>query len=610
MAPEVLIVGDVARRSELLERIRELGYEAAICSGPALEERVARGSVPSAVVVCTDDAEPRALMAELRRTRRGSGIPVTLYGPLGGRIGDLADVLDLGADHFLESPADDDQLEAALDELVGPGSGGLVRSPARGSAEPRSGTTRSRAGGTGATDVVLGQLHRTLDMLEARLKDQNDGDADDLDLAALGFDDLPDLGGERRPPGDAGSSLELSQPTRRPASSVSEPAPQPRSRSRRREATERLGKSSPRARTRSSVSAERTPSRPIRTTPLPVDERGSLERMEVPRLLWTLHEAGYDGELVLMNGRAEKRLWWHAGQIAFAEGNLSHDRLSDGLFRRGLLTREQYDRARRLTEGASHHAAEHLVDAGLLKSGEMPRVLREHLGGVIDATFGWTEGSWELDPDQPSPGHALRDVPVTQIIAEGIRHRLDESRLEVVLGGADRYPRFTGDASEVAVLAEQLRMTAAEEALMGRLDGRRSLRELSSQTDVDVPELLGLVYTLEVLGRLELDEQRRSVPADVDPVNIDVERIRDRLQLSRLGDYFAVLGVPRDASRIEVRRAHAQLRQTFSAEQLEADAREAMSDELDELFDLIEEAREVLVDESLRSAYLAHLEES
>ena len=145
---------------------------------------------------------------------------------------------------------------------------------------------------------------------------------------------------------------------------------------------------------------------------------------------------------------------------------------------------------------------------------------------------------------------------------------------------------------------------------MGRLDGRRSLRELSSQTDVDVPELLGLVYTLEVLGRLELDEQRRSVPADVDPVNIDVERIRDRLQLSRLGDYFAVLGVPRDASRIEVRRAHAQLRQTFSAEQLEADAREAMSDELDELFDLIEEAREVLVDESLRSAYLAHLEES
>lgn len=606
MAPEVLIVGDAARRSELLERIRELGYEAAICSGPTLEQRVARGSVPSAVVVCTEDVEPRALMSELRRTRRGSGIPVTLYGPLGGRIGDLADVLDLGADHFLESPADDDQLEAALDELVGPGSGGLVRNPSRGSAEPSSATTRSRAGGTGATDVVLGQLHRTLDMLEARLRDQNDGDADDLDLAALGFDDLPDLGGERRPPGDSGSSLELSQSARRPAT----PSAKSASRPRRREATERLGQSSPRGRTRSSAIIERTPSRPVRTAPLPMDERGSLERMEVPRILWTLHRAGYDGALVLLNGRAEKRLWWHAGQLAFAAGNLNHDRLSDGLFRRGMLTREQYERARRLVEAEPHDAGAHLVEAGLLKPGEMPRVVREHLGSIVDSTFGWTEGSWMLEPEDQRDADALRDVPVAQIIAEGIRHRLDESRLEVVLGGTDRYPRLTNDSAEVAGLAELLRMGAAEEALVGRLDGRRSLRELCAQPDVDVTELMGLVYTLHVLERLELSEQRHSVPADVDPVNIDVERIRDRLEISRLGDYFAVLGVPRDASRIEVRRAHAQLRQTFSAEQLEAGAREAMSAELDELFDLIEEAREVLIDESLRSAYLAHLEES
>ena len=40
--------------------------------------------IPAAVVVCIDDVEPRSLLEELRRTRRGSGVPVTLHGPLAG----------------------------------------------------------------------------------------------------------------------------------------------------------------------------------------------------------------------------------------------------------------------------------------------------------------------------------------------------------------------------------------------------------------------------------------------------------------------------------------------------------------------------------------------
>ncbi|MCA9710289.1 MAG: hypothetical protein KDK70_30900 [Myxococcales bacterium] len=121
MIPEILIVGDASGRAGLRERIQRLGYRATVGTAADLERRVDEREIPSAIVVCTEDEDPRELMAKLRGTRLGSGVPVTLYGPLGGRIGDLVDVLDLGADHFLEEPADDAQLAAAVVELAGPG---------------------------------------------------------------------------------------------------------------------------------------------------------------------------------------------------------------------------------------------------------------------------------------------------------------------------------------------------------------------------------------------------------------------------------------------------------------------------------------------------------
>ncbi|MCB9716779.1 MAG: hypothetical protein H6712_23175 [Myxococcales bacterium] len=608
MAPEVLIVGDVARRSELLERIRGLGYEAAICSGAALERRIARGMIPAAVVVCIDDVEPRSLLEELRRTRRGSGVPVTLHGPLGGRIGDLADVLDLGADHFLEAPADDDQLAAALEELVGPGMDRPVRSPVRVPSGPRRLTGRGappRDGASGRTDAVIGQLHRTLDMLEAKLKDREHGSGDeDLDLAELGFDELPDLG--RATVAQAGANAALELPSSRTESSAvrsERAAPRPEAAPRHRDPTERLRRPAP---------PHRDPARTItrsRRVPLPVDDRGSFDRLEVPRLLWVLHRAGYSGALSLRRGRVDKRCWWSEGQLLFAHGNTGHDRLADGLLRRGLITREQYGEARQLIDAEPRRAASRLVEAGLLKPGEVSGVVRHHLVRIVDSTFPWTDGSWELLPDEDCDEQVLRSLPVALVVVEGIRHRMETRQLVAWLGGLDRIPRFRAEAVQLPKLVEQLLITPAEEAWIARFDGQHTLRELSEDPGIDDLDLLGLAYALYVLELLELSQDRGRVAAELDPAAIDIARIRDRLRRSRAGDYFQVLDLPRSACRVDVRRAHADLRRSFADEQLEPTVRDSMGAEIEELRDLVDEARDVLIDEALRSAYLAHLEE-
>ena len=90
-------------------------------------------------------------------------------------------------------------------------------------------------------------------------------------------------------------------------------------------------------------------------------------------------------------------------------------------------------------------------------------------------------------------------------------------------------------------------------------------------------------------------------------VAIDRRRIDERLALARASDYFAVLGVGREAGRAEVLRAHADLRSTFADERLEARTREELADLLAETRAALDEARVVLLDEALRTAYMASL---
>lgn len=707
MVPEVLIVGDPQDQASLAERIGKLGYEVGSCAPAEVAERLAGGPAPSAVVVCTADVDPAALMTELRRTPQGAAVPVTLYGRLGGDIRDLADVLDLGADHFLEDPVPDDMLASALEALAGPpaqpssldstppadepehdaSTGSFTSWPSRteiiDEPEPavvggRLRSSSDRSGSARANDVVIGQLHRTLDLLDERLRGRDESmgaeERDDVDLASLGLDAVPHVegdAGEVLDPAESHDRMDMRE-LRASGSAVHDVH-----RARRSTSTARLhaagavmrehAKISPRestvllenadavghteatqtkpvppwregdaARVLASDAVHLRPvghgrepgyeddgveppptlqDRPRRATPLPVDQRGSLAVIEVPRLVWKLHRGAFSGRVNLVRGRVEKRIWFDAGNIVFARSNLGHDRLIDGLLRRGLLTRAEYDTARRLAAKEPRRAGQLLVEAGFLKTGELHRVLREHLMRIVDSTFPWNEGSWALEASASCSETVLLDASTPLVIASGIRNRMEAPQLWGLLGGPRQHPRLHVEAMARAggagALAVELRMSPTEEAWLDELDGKRSLQQLTDDPAVDELELLGLVYLLHVLGLVELVGEPEPEPiAEQDPAAVDRRRIEDRLRVARESDYFELLGLEHDANRLDVRRAHAELSRTFAEDHLEPTTCRSMAAELTELRAALQEASVVLGDDALRSAYLAHLEDA
>ena len=72
-------------------------------------------------------------------------------------------------------------------------------------------------------------------------------------------------------------------------------------------------------------------------------------------------------------------------------------------------------------------------------------------------------------------------------------------------------------------------------------------------------------------------------------------------------DYFALLGVRRDATAFEIKRAYETARRDFAAETFPLELRKELHEELDEIAHVLDEGYRVLRDDLLRASYLRHL---
>ncbi len=237
----------------------------------------------------------------------------------------------------------------------------------------------------------------------------------------------------------------------------------------------------------------------------PTRQTGRLSDVQVPELLWQLHEARRTGCLRVESGEVTKQLWLNAGQPVFARSNQHADRLTDRLLARGLLSRAQYDAAQALIAGKTgKRIGELMIDAGLIEPRELDEALCEHLLRMLDSMFLWQEGRWQFDPDVVCAEPVTLSVPTAAIIMGGARHRIPLRRLWESLT-SDLRPRLHDGGPEArAALVNELQLEPSEAAWLVQFDGTRDLAAMLDDFDADEHELLSLVYTLRMIRRIDL----------------------------------------------------------------------------------------------------------
>jgi hypothetical protein len=324
-----------------------------------------------------------------------------------------------------------------------------------------------------------------------------------------------------------------------------------------------------------------------------------LRGAEVLQRLWQLHAQRFSGRLLVgFIGGAIKQVWWRRGVPVYAASSAAADGLHARLQARGLIGRGQVQGSARLADEDLQAAARRLVQAGLLKPREQAEAVRDAALRIVESLCSDAAERWLVDAE-PAPGDIGPGAPVLALLTAGARLGLGLQRLREDLPESTCLSVQADDLDE---LAAQLGWPEAAQWL-GLLDGGRSLGQLVEEDGLDERELWAAAQVLWAAGLAQAVE----VDVDAALVAIDRRRIEERLALAGSSDYFGLLGVARDAGRAAVLRAHADLRETFAEERLEPRSREELAEELAALQVALDEAREVLLDEALRAAYLAHL---
>jgi ActR/RegA family two-component response regulator len=439
----------------------------------------------------------------------------------------------------------------------------------------------------------------------------------DIDLDALGIDTIPGIGGDGLDPG-----LDL-----RPRNGHVEPAAPPVPEGRPSGRTEPYAARVDAAPARADERAERRTPRPS----LP-DAEGDLAVADVAQVLAQLHAAGFSGALTFSRGDGDKTLFFDDGQPVGARSSFAHDRLADLLLREGAISREAHQRLRELPDGG-RRAALQLVERGLVKSSELFATLRHHVEEIFYACFAWERGSYRLGREQPAPEDRVRmGSPPLALILEGVRRKYGLERLAERVGPPETV--LTPTTALMRVL-DECALTSAERVVAELIDGERTLAELTlGAVGTPLPEaaVYAVAWVLVAVGAVRVDgeepsaeagvraaptlvtagaaSERRTRPRPVERARdrdadraIDRERVRAKRAQVQDGDYFAVLGLQRDASAHEVARAFERLKREFAPERFAEPVRQELADALREIGEILDEAHRVLADDAVRRSY-------
>jgi hypothetical protein len=324
--------------------------------------------------------------------------------------------------------------------------------------------------------------------------------------------------------------------------------------------------------------------------------------------------ARFTGAIAFEDQTGIRRVVFRDGDFVTAASSAEGESLVGFLAQRGDLSAEVAQRVARRLPPFGRHAGAALVAQGHLRQDELWSVLRAHAEWLLGRVASLSRGGASLEHEVPQrlqaePG-VFGGATGAEVLIETVRRVVPPADAVARLGG--RGVRL-GFGSARSLLGE-CALPDAESTLVNQAEGV-SLEELLLRSGGE--DFAAVVWTLVELGVLRADATAGRVrlepapkPSEWDPLDADAVRARiaARLALVEEGDYFALLGVARDATNYDLRRAYTALRKAFDPGAVLTAATVDLKDDVDSILEVIEEAYDVLRDPVRRERYRRALE--
>jgi len=352
-------------------------------------------------------------------------------------------------------------------------------------------------------------------------------------------------------------------------------------------------------------------------TPAPrLDLPGALVRGGAPLVIGRAVRQRFSGCLAFEVDQGLRRIVFKDGDVVIAASAVHGESLVAFLTQRGDLSPETAAQIEHRIPTFGRHAGAALIARGLLEQGELWPVLRAHSEWVLAQLFLIERGTVQIE--HPLPERLAAEPAVfggatgAEVLVEVVERTIPPAQALDHLGSVSATFKL-GNGSG---LLGECALSPVLSKLIARAQ-ETSLDQLLSEADEPMlPCVLYALGLLEVLRKVEVEPtpiahgpQLRAAP---ERDQIDDDALRARVQARRAlvdeGDYFALLGVPRQATGYDIRRSYIELRRQFDPGQVLRQTTLDLADDVDTIIEVLDEAYEILRDQQRRERYRRAIE--
>lgn len=346
---------------------------------------------------------------------------------------------------------------------------------------------------------------------------------------------------------------------------------------------------------------------------------GALVRGGAPLVIARAVRQRFSGCLAFEVDQGLRRVVFKEGDVVIAASAVHGESLVAFLAQRGDLSPETAAQIEHRIPTFGRHAGAALIARGLLEQGELWPVLRAHSEWVLAQLFSIERGTVHIE--HPIPERLAAEPAVfggatgAEVLVEVVERAVPPAQALDHLGNGSA----TFQPGNAIKLLGECALPRELNELVARAQQISIDQLLTESHEPRLPCVLYALTLLEVLRRVELasppaDDTAPRLRAAPQPDEIDDEAVRARVLARRAlvdeGDYFALLGVPRQATGYDIRRSYVELRRQFDPGQILRKNTLDLAEDVDTILEVLDEAYEILRDQQRRERYRRAIESS
>lgn len=348
---------------------------------------------------------------------------------------------------------------------------------------------------------------------------------------------------------------------------------------------------------------------------------GKLQEYSLPKILIAIQREGKTGVLTLKRDSLRKKIYFKKGDAIFASSNYEDDRLGEMLLKAGKITIDQYDHSVRLLKSTGKRQGGILVELGYLAPKDLFWGVKYQVREIIYSLFLWEDGEYSFtEGDLPTEEVITLKMSIANLIYEGVKRIENWTRIKREAPPLETTLQLSHDPAN---LFQHIELDDEDKKVLSLIDGKRTIKEIFNSSGMDNFKTLKAIYVLTTIGMAAVKvgerEPEESVVEDIleevfsekQPDKEDtviIKKIHEFFNNLKWMNHYQVLGIDPGVPVSAIKKAYYRLAKEYHPDMHFETSEEGLKDKLTAIFDRINKAYEVLIDEAKRMEYTLSLD--